>query len=71
MNGCFGSVAVVHESTSPTAALEWKADEGTKPSVLYIGHEPWMEEKANTGVQLSEDDKDVTYEQNNLEGGKL
>lgn len=61
----------VTKIAAEAGALEWKADEGTKPSVLYIGHEPWMEEKANTGVQLSEDDKDVTYEQNNLEGGKL
>lgn len=50
-------------------AKGWKEEEGTNPSVLYIGHEPWMEEKANTGVQLSEDDADIIYEQNNLKKG--
>ena len=33
---------------------------------LYKFHEKWMEEKANTGVQLDPKDEDVTYEQNNL-----
>lgn len=60
----------VTKVAAASGAKGWKEAEGTKPSVLYIGHEPWMEEKANTGVQLSEDDMDVTYEQNNLEGGK-
>lgn len=47
-------------------AKAWKADEGTKPSVYYIGHEEWMEKKANTGVQLDPKDEDIIYEQNNL-----
>jgi phosphohistidine phosphatase SixA len=47
-------------------AKAWKAEEGTNPSVLYVSHEPWMEAKANTGVQLDPKDEDVTYEQNNL-----
>lgn len=47
-------------------AQPWKADAGTKPSVYYIGHEKWMEDKANTGVQLDPKDEDITYEQNNL-----
>jgi len=49
-----------------TNAKPWKEEEGTKPSVYYIGHEKWMEEKANTGVQLDPKDADITYEQNNL-----
>ena len=51
-------------------AKVWKEDAGTKPSVFYIGHEAWMEEKANTGVQLDPKDKDITYEQNNLKDNK-
>ena len=47
-------------------AKAWKAEEKTNPSVLYVSHEKWMEEKANTGVQLDPKDEDVTYEQNNL-----
>jgi tetrathionate reductase subunit B len=60
----------VTKIAADAGAIGWKENEGTKPSVLYIGHEPWMEEKANSGVQLSDADMDVTYEQNNLEGGK-
>lgn len=45
----------------------WKEGAGTKPSVRFIGHEDWMEEKANLGVKLSEDDEDPIYEQNNLD----
>lgn len=47
-------------------AKPWKEEAGTKPSVYYIGHEKWMEEKVNTGVQLDPKDADITYEQNNL-----
>jgi Fe-S-cluster-containing dehydrogenase component len=47
----------------------WKEEAVAKPSVLYLGHRPWMEEKANTRVQFSKDDADVIYEQNNLKGG--
>lgn len=47
-------------------AKAWKESEGTKPSVFYVGHEKWMEEKANKGVQLDPKDEDITYEQNNL-----
>ena len=49
-----------------TSAKPWKEEAGTKPRVYYAGHERWMEEMANTGVQLDEDDADITYEQNNL-----
>ena len=49
-----------------TNAKPWKESAGTKPSVYYIGHEKWMEEKVNTGVQLDPKDADITYEQNNL-----
>ena len=51
-------------------AKAWKADEGTKPSVFYIGHEKWMEDRANTGVQLDPKDEDIIYEQNNLKNDK-
>ena len=47
-------------------AKAWKEKEGTKPSVLYVNHAGWMEKNANTGVQLDPNDKDITYEQNNL-----
>ena len=60
----------VTKVAAEAGAKGWKEGEGTKPSVVYIGHEPWMEEMANTGVQLSDKDRDVTYEQNNLKGGK-
>lgn len=49
-----------------TNAEPWKKDEGTKPTVFYAGHEKWMEDKANTGVQLDPLDEDIVYEQNNL-----
>lgn len=45
-------------------ASAYKADAGTKPSVLYIGHEAWMEDKARS-VQLLPDDEDITYDQGN------
>ena len=49
-------------------AKPWKLEAETNPSVLYVGHEKWMEKKVNTGVQLDAADEDVTYEQNNLKG---
>ena len=49
-------------------AKPWKPEAETNPSVLYVGHEKWMEKKVNTGVQLDAADEDVTYEQNNLKG---
>ena len=52
-----------------SGAKAWKDGEGTKPSVLFVGHEKWMEDKANLGVQLSDEDTDVIYEQNNIKGG--
>lgn len=53
-------------------AKAWKEDADTKPSVLYLGHEAWMETKTNLGVSLSEHDEDPIYEQNNFDkkGGK-
>lgn len=47
-------------------AKAWKEDAKTRPSVLYINHEKWMEEKVNIGVQISEKDADPIYEQNNF-----
>lgn len=44
-------------------AKPFKADAGTEPSVLYIALEPWMEQAAATGVQLSPKDDEIIYEQ--------
>lgn len=66
----FGDLADPDSKISKVAkaknAKAWKAEAGTNPSVLYASHEPWMEAKANKGVQLSPKDQDITYEQNNL-----
>lgn len=42
-------------------AKAYKADAGTDPSVLYIGHEEWMESVAR-GVQISDDEAGIVYE---------
>ncbi len=44
-------------------ARPFKEEAGTRPTVLYVSHERFMEEKANVGVQLSKDDADIVYEQ--------
>ena len=44
-------------------AKAFKEEAGTRPSVLYVGHEKWMEEKAKTGIQLSPDENEIVYEQ--------
>ena len=43
-------------------AKPFRAEKNTKPSVLYIGHEKWMEEKVK-GVQLAPGENGVIYEQ--------
>lgn len=43
-------------------ARPFKESAGTKPSVLYVSHEAWMEDKAKS-VQLLPDDEDIIYEQ--------
>ena len=48
-------------------AKAWKEDAETLPSVLYITHQKWMEEKVNLGVQISERDEDPIYEQDNFD----
>ena len=48
-------------------AKAWKQEEETSPSVLYVRHEAWMEDKANAGVQISPADEDIIYEQNNFD----
>ncbi|MEM7350337.1 MAG: 4Fe-4S dicluster domain-containing protein [Acidobacteriota bacterium] len=45
------------------SARPFKEDAGTRPSVLYVGHEDWMESAANCGIQISRDDRDIVYEQ--------
>jgi len=47
-------------------AKAWKEDAETLPSVLYINHDKWMEDKVNLGVQISEQDEDPIYEQDNF-----
>lgn len=42
-------------------AKAYKEAAGTKPSVLYIGHEEWMETSAR-GVQRSDDEAGIVYE---------
>jgi len=49
------------EAAGAAAALREK--EGTRPAVLYVNHEPWMEPRLNKGVQLSKEDDDIIYEQ--------
>lgn len=53
----------VTQYAAERGAKPFKADTGAAPSVLYIGAEKWMEAAVNTGVQLSRDDSDITYEQ--------
>lgn len=43
-------------------AKAFKEDAETRPSVLFVGLEEWMEEKAATGVQLSPEDDEIIYE---------
>ncbi len=44
-------------------AKPMKPEEKTRPSVLYIGLESWMEKKAAGGVQLSPDEDELIYVQ--------
>lgn len=44
-------------------ARPFKESAGTRPSVLYVGHEDWMEDAAKSGVQMSREDRDIVYEQ--------
>lgn len=44
-------------------AQSFKPSAGVDPNVLYVGTAPWMEEAIKTGVQLSLEDGDITYEQ--------
>ena len=48
-------------------AVPFKASEGTKPNVLYVGLEAWMED-ANTGIQISPLDDEIIYEQQHKTG---
>ena len=43
-------------------ARVFKEEAGTRPSVLYVGHDAWMESKAKSGVQVSPEDEDLVYE---------
>ncbi len=63
----FGDLADPNDPVAQYAkehnAKPFKADAGTEPSVLYIALEPWMEQTAATGVQLSPKDDEIIYEQ--------
>lgn len=43
-------------------AKPFKEDAGTKPSVLYVELDDWMNRAAATGIQLSPDDYEIIYE---------
>lgn len=43
-------------------AQPFKEDAGTRPSVLFVGLEKWMEDAARTGIQLTTYDDEVVYE---------
>jgi len=76
VNNCPTDALVFGDLDDPEASISklakkqnaqaWKKEAETNPSVLYVSHEPWMEKKANTGIQLDPKDEDITYEQNNL-----
>jgi Fe-S-cluster-containing dehydrogenase component len=67
----FGDMADPNDPVSQLAkgkqAKAFKEESGTLPTVLYVDHEKWMEQASNAGVQLSANDRDVTYEQDNLD----
>lgn len=44
-------------------ARAFKEEEGTKPSVTYIGLDQWMEKKAGNGIQLTPDEDELIYVQ--------
>lgn len=56
----------VTADSAARGATVWKEEAGTRPSVRYLGAEPWMEAKANLGVRLSPKDADILYEQANF-----
>ncbi len=43
-------------------ARAFKEEAGTRPNVLYVGHEAWMEDDAKSGIQVSPEDRDLVYE---------
>ena len=44
-----------------TNAVAYKAQANTKPSVVYVGHETWMEQRAG-GVQRTDQEDGIVYE---------
>ena len=44
-------------------AKPFKEEAETKPSILYVNHEKWVERAAATGVQISPEDNEIIYEQ--------
>jgi len=63
----FGDVEDPEDPVAKIAKREnakaFKEAANTSPVVLYLAHEPWMEEKVNGGVQLSREDGDIIYDQ--------
>lgn len=52
---------VARAAARPDASV-YKADANTSPHVVYLGHEPWMEQRAK-GVQLGDGELGVVYAQ--------
>lgn len=77
VTACPTDALVFHDADDPNdpatariAALDaraWKPEEKTRPTVLYVAHDKWMERKAGDGVRMSETDADIIYEQDNLD----
>jgi len=44
-------------------AAPLKKQEETRPAVLYVNLQPWMEQRLHKGVQISKDDEDIIYAQ--------
>lgn len=50
-------------------AQPFKEEAGTRPSVLFVGLEEWMEQAAHTGIQPSPDEREIIYDQEPGERG--
>ena len=60
----------VYQLAREQGARAMKEDAGTRPSVLYLGLETWMEEKASGGIQLTEGEDELVYVQARKERGR-
>jgi len=61
----FGDLGDLNSAVSTIAdrdhAQPLRPQHGTKPTIRYVGLQPWMEQQAK-GVQLSDSDNDIVYE---------